>query len=169
MVPAWLAFKTTWILPIWYSFENLQSQTNLMRHVAFTGNFWVRTPPPPPLPPFAMLEAYGNVIDELTSMCSSSNQHCKLGGGSSAVEGSCLHAGKTSFNTKLICPNEFCPRLQFLNILDLCVTGKERSNKILQFSGSAFGHWFHAWRYAAFGIKIAKYEIRNKSIAITLL
>ena len=58
-----------------------------------------------------MLKADKNVIDELTSMSSSSNQHCSGGEGALAVKGSCLHTGKASFAAKNICPNEFRPRL----------------------------------------------------------
>ena len=47
-------------------------------HFVFWRKFRVGFPPPPPI---AMLKADGNVIDEVTSMSSSSNQHCIGGGG----------------------------------------------------------------------------------------
>ena len=58
-----------------------------------------------------MLDADADVIVELKSMCSTSKQHCSVGGDPSAVAARSLHVGKASFNTKLICPNEFCSRL----------------------------------------------------------
>ena len=66
----------------------------------------------PTHPSIAMLKADENIIDELTSMSSSSNQHCNGRGGALAVKGSSFRTGKASFTAKLImCPNEFCPRL----------------------------------------------------------
>ena len=59
-----------------------------------------------------MLKADENVIDELASLSSSSNQHESGGKGALAVEGSSFHAVKTPFKAKLICPSEFCPRLK---------------------------------------------------------
>ena len=85
----------------------LQSRTKLMTHFVFWRKFRVEIPPPP----IAMLKADENVIDELASMSSSSNQHCNGGRGALAVKGHSLRTGKASFNAKLMCPNEFCPRL----------------------------------------------------------
>ena len=84
---------------------NLQSRTKRLTHFVFGRKFRVE------IPLTSHCNADQNVIDELTSMSSSSNQHCSGGRGALAVEGSSLHAGKASFNAKLICPNEFCPRL----------------------------------------------------------
>ena len=47
-----------------------------------------------------MLKANENVINELTSMSSSSNQHCNGGYGALAVKGSSLRTGKASFKAK---------------------------------------------------------------------
>ena len=58
---------------------------------------------PPPLT--AMLVANENVIGELISMVSSSNQSCDVGSGSLATEGSSLLARKASFNANRICAN----------------------------------------------------------------
>ena len=67
-----------------------------------------------------MLKADTNVIGELTSMSSSSNQHCNgEGEGALAVKGSSLRTRKASFNAKLMCPNEFCPRLYLEGYVDL--------------------------------------------------
>ena len=74
-----------------------------MTHFVFWRKFRVEIPPPP----IAMLKANENVINELTSMSSSSNQHCNGGRGPLAVKGSSLRTGKVSFNAKLMCPNEF--------------------------------------------------------------
>ena len=56
---------------------DLQSRTKLMTHFVFWRKFRVEIP----LPPIAMLKANENVINELTSMSSSSNQHCNGGEG----------------------------------------------------------------------------------------
>ena len=85
----------------------LQSRTKLMTNFVSWRKFRVEIPPPP----IAVLNADENVIDELTRMSSSSNQHCSGRRGALVVKGSSLHTRKISFNAKLICPNEFCPRL----------------------------------------------------------
>ena len=84
-----------------------------------------------------MLKADENVIDELTSMSSSSNQHC-IGGrgrGALALKGNSLHTGKASFNAKLICPNEFCPRLSENGVTLNCCKLLVRLNVLLGFGG----------------------------------
>ena len=79
-----------------------------MAHFVIGGNFQLRSPPPTAI---AVMNANENVIDELTIMSPSSNQHCSGGRESSAIECSTLHRGKNSLNAKAICPNEFCPPL----------------------------------------------------------
>ena len=78
-----------------------------MAHFVFWRKFRVVIPPSP----IPMLKADENIIDELTSMSSSSNQHCNGGRGALAVKGNSFHKRKASFNAKLICPYEFCPQL----------------------------------------------------------
>ena len=77
-----------------------------MTHFVFWRKFRVVIPPPPP--PIAMLKADENVIDELKSMSSSSNQHCNGERGALAVKGNSCQKRKASFTAKLICPKEFC-------------------------------------------------------------
>ena len=96
--------------------ENLASinlSCSLTPAIADKTHFRVEIPPFPT----AMLKADENIIGELTSMSSSSNQRCNVGEGALAVKGRSLRTGKVSFNAKLICPNEFCPRLWLLNFL----------------------------------------------------
>ena len=65
-----------------------------MAHFVFWRKLRVVIPPTP----IAMLKADENVIDELTSMSSSSNQHCSWGGeGALAVKRNSLHTGKAFF------------------------------------------------------------------------
>ena len=54
-----------------------------------------------------MLKADENVIDELTTMSSFSNQHCNGGRGALAVKGSSLHTGKASLRQKTSAPTSF--------------------------------------------------------------
>ena len=63
-----------------------------------------------------MLRADGSVINKLAKVLFK-QPTLQRGGKPSAVEGSGLHTGKTSFETKLICLNEFCPRLQLVKFL----------------------------------------------------
>ena len=82
-----------------------------------------------------MLKADENVIDELTSMSSSSNQHCNGGKGALAVEGNSFHKRRASFNAKLICPNEFCPRLSEIGVTLNCCNLLAGFNTLLGFGG----------------------------------
>ena len=82
-----------------------------------------------------MLKADENVIHELTSMSSSSNQHCNWGRGALAAKGSSLRTGKASFNAKLMCPNEFCPRLSEIGVTLNCCNLLARIQILLGFGG----------------------------------
>ena len=64
-----------------------------MAHFVFWRKFRVMIPPPP----IVILKADENAIDELTSMSSSSNQHCSGGRGALAVKGNSLHTKKGLF------------------------------------------------------------------------
>ena len=85
----------------------LQSRTKLMADFVYCRKFRVETPPTPT----EMLNADKNVIDELTSISSSSIQHSSGRRGELAAKGSSLHAREATFNANFICPNEFCLRL----------------------------------------------------------
>ena len=82
-----------------------------------------------------MLKADENVIDELTSMSSSSNQHCNGGTGALAVKGSSLRTEKASFNAKLMCLNGFCPRLSEIGVSLNCCNLLARVKILLGFGG----------------------------------
>ena len=82
-----------------------------MEHFVFWRKFRVGVPPPP----IAMLKADENVIDELTSMSSSSNQHCIGGRGALAVKGSSLRTGRPL----LKCKNHVSQRV--LSAIVVCV------------------------------------------------
>ena len=82
-----------------------------------------------------MLKADENVINKLTSMSSSSNQHCNGGEGALAVKGSSLRTGMASFNAELMCPNEFCPRLSEIGVTLNCCNLLARIKISLRFGG----------------------------------
>ena len=67
----------------------LKSRIKPLKHFAFWRKFRIGFPPQPLL----------------------QYQHCNRGTGSLAVGGSSLHRGKSSFDAKIIHPNEVCPRL----------------------------------------------------------
>ena len=81
-----------------------------MTHFVFWRKFRVEIPQTP----IAVLKADKNVIDELTSMSSSSNQHCNGGEGALAVKGSSLRTGKASLNAKSSVPTSFVCDCSFL-------------------------------------------------------